>query len=338
MIALDEWKGRPAAAMVVDGRLSDLIVDPPAEIVRPGTVYLAVTDRPVKGQGGIFVRLPQGGTGFLRAKDGVKPGQPVLVQVTGYGEPGKATPLTSKLLLKGRFAILTPGAPGLNISRRIKDEEVRLSLHDAVSGIDLGGGGAILRSNTIEAEPEDVAAELEELATLGANLLSEGGGRDPALLLDGPNAHELALRDWPSVGDCDDTPGSFARHGIDEMVDGVSRAQVQLDGGATAWIEPTRALVAVDVNTGGDTSAAAGLKANVALTRDLPRQLRCRGLGGQITIDFAPMPKRDRRQIEQIMRSAFRGDETETAMVGWTPLGHYELQRKRDRFHWTEPG
>ena len=96
-------------------------------------------------------------------------------------------------------------------------------------------------------------------------------------------------------------------------------------------IEPTRALVAVDIDTGGDTSPAAGLKANIAAMRALPRALRVRGLGGQVTIDAAPMPKRDRRQVETVLKSALRDDRIETAIVGWTPLGHLELQRKRDR-------
>ena len=94
---------------------------------------------------------------------------------------------------------------------------------------------------------------------------------------------------------------------------------------------PTRALVAVDINTGGDTSPAAGLKANLAAAKELPRQLRLRGLGGQIVLDLAPMGKKERRGFESTLRAALRRDTTETALVGWTPLGHYELQRKRDR-------
>ena len=96
-------------------------------------------------------------------------------------------------------------------------------------------------------------------------------------------------------------------------------------------IEPTRALIAIDVNTGPDTSPAASLKANIAAARDLPRQLRLRGLGGQIVIDFAPMPKKDRAALEQQLRSAFKGEAAETSLAGWTPLGNFELQRKRDR-------
>ena len=97
------------------------------------------------------------------------------------------------------------------------------------------------------------------------------------------------------------------------------------------FIEATRALVAVDVNTGGDFSFAAGLKANLAAARDLPRQLRLRGLGGQVVIDFAPVGKKDRLSIEQVLTRALRADAIDTNIVGWTPLGHLELQRKRER-------
>ena len=101
--------------------------------------------------------------------------------------------------------------------------------------------------------------------------------------------------------------------------------------GASLWIEPTRACVTVDVNTGPDTSPAAGLKANIAAARELPRQLRLRGLGGQVVVDFAPMPKRDRQILDQALRAAFKGEAAETNLAGFTALGLYEMVRKRDR-------
>ncbi len=67
------------------------------------------------------------------------------------------------------------------------------------------------------------------------------------------------------------------------------------------------------------------------LAKALPRALRVRGLGGQIVLDLAPMPKKDRRSFETALRQSFRTDDVETALVGWTPLGHFELQRKRAR-------
>jgi ribonuclease G len=68
----------------------------------------------------------------------------------------------------------------------------------------------------------------------------------------------------------------------------------------------------------------------------LPRELRLRGLGGQIVLDLAPMPKKDRRGFESALKAALRNDSIETVFVGWTPLGHVELQRKRARLPLVE--
>ena len=85
------------------------------------------------------------------------------------------------------------------------------------------------------------------------------------------------------------------------------------------------------MNTGADGSLAAGLKANIAMARDLPRQLRLRGIGGQIVIDPAPMPKKDRKLLDSVLKAAFRNDDVQTHILGWTALGLIELQRARSR-------
>jgi Rne/Rng family ribonuclease len=97
------------------------------------------------------------------------------------------------------------------------------------------------------------------------------------------------------------------------------------------FVEQTRAMATVDINTGADLSPAAALKVNLAAVQDLPRQLRLRGYSGQIAIDFAPMTKRDRKPIEAALRAALRTCSVATEFVGWTPLGHGELKRKRER-------
>ncbi|MCB1354986.1 MAG: ribonuclease E/G [Maritimibacter sp.] len=331
VIALDEIAGRRAAARLVDGRLDDLLIDPADDAPRPGAILRAICDRPVKGQGGMFVRLPDG-SGFLRGARGLKPGQAVLVQVTGWAEDGKAVPVTERVLFKSRYAIVTPGAPGVNVSRRIRDEEARVRLKEIAAEV-LGDEavGLILRSEAAEGSDEAVAGDIAAMRDLAGAVLGDAEGREPELLVEGPDAHELAWRDWPAPDLLADASGSFAAHGIDALIDALRGPRVGLAGGAVAYVEPTRALVAVDVNTGPDSSPAAGLKANIALARDLPRQLRCRGLGGQIVVDFAPMPKKDRATLEQVLRAAFKTDAIETALAGWTPLGLYELQRKRER-------
>ena len=162
---------------------------------------------------------------------------------------------------------------------------------------------------------------------------------EPEVLLDGPGPHDTAWRDWgdPAPDEVADGPKAIEEHNIPELIEACLAPKVALaNTGGAMFIEPTRALVAVDVNTGADTAPAASLKANIAAARDLPRQLRLRGLGGMITVDFAPMPKRDRAALEQQLRAAFRRDTTETSLAGWTPLGNYELQRKRDRMTLTE--
>ena len=125
VVALDILRGRPAAALIVDGVLEDFLIDPADDAPVPGAIYRGIVDRPMKGQGGVFVKLPDGAMGFLRQVSGLAPGQPVLVQVSGAAEPGKAVPVSMRLLFKSRYAILTPEAPGLNVSRRIRDEAVR---------------------------------------------------------------------------------------------------------------------------------------------------------------------------------------------------------------------
>ncbi|WP_298567663.1 ribonuclease E/G [uncultured Aliiroseovarius sp.] len=332
VIALDHYKGRMAAALVVDGQLEDLLIEPPEGLVLPGATYRAICDRPLKGQGGMMLRLPDGETGFLRQGKGLKPGQPILVQVTGFAEDGKAVPVTQKLLFKSRFAIVTPDAPGLNVSRSIRDDDERVRLleiaHEVMEGAD---EGLILRSVATTGTDDEIADDIAQMLDLARVVRGDGDGQNPELLFDGADAHLHAWREWPKPDQLDSAEGSFDRHGIVDMIQEARRARVALSGGASAFVEPTRALVAVDVNTGGDTSPAAGLKANIAAARALPRALRCRGLGGQIVVDFAPSPKKDRRQIEQVLRTAFRADGIETSLVGWTTLGHFELQRKRER-------
>ncbi|PIE16983.1 MAG: ribonuclease G [Rhodobacterales bacterium] len=337
LVALDHINGAAAAALMVDGKLQDLLLSPAdASLPIPGAIYRAVADRPLKGQGGMMLRLPDGQTGFLRQARGLAPGQELLVQITGFAEEGKAIPLTHKVLFKSRYAIVTPDAPGLNISRTIRDEDERDRLLEiAHIAMDGAGFGMILRSSCAGVEAEEIEDDAIAMRN-AAEAVLEDTGSGPALLLEGPDPHHLGWRDWPQPDLVSSADGAFEDHGVWDAIEALRSPQVTLGGGASIFVEPTRALVAVDVNTGGDTSPAAGLKANLACARELPRQLRLRGLGGQITIDLAPMAKKDRKQFETALRSAFRADHIDTTLVGFTPLGHYELQRKRERLALAE--
>ncbi|MFN3954279.1 MAG: ribonuclease E/G [Pararhodobacter sp.] len=332
VIVLGAIAGRDLAARMLDGQLDDLALSPPG--LGPGAILRGVVGRPVKGLGGVFVDLPDGARGFLRQPKGLAPGQRVLVQIAGLAEPGKALPLSLRLMFKSRHAIITPDAPGRNISRQIADEDLRAAL-EGVAAQGMEGAdpalGLILRSACAEVDPRVVAEDVQQMRALTEAVLADTAG-PPELLLDAPGPHELAWRDWPTPDVLDDAADALDQHGVLAQIDGLLRSEVALPGGAGMVIEPTRALVAVDVNTGADTSPAAGLKACLAAARELPRQLRLRGLGGQVVVDFAPCPKKDRHVLEQALRKAFRSEGASAiTLAGWTPLGNFELQRRRDR-------
>ena len=332
MIVLDHVGGQEAAALLVDGRLNDLLIDDPSA-PRPGAIFRAICDRPLKGQGGMMLRLPEG-SAFLRQAKGLRPGQPMLVQVTGVTEPGKAVPVTDRVLFKSRYAIVTPGAPGINVSRQIVEEDERDRLLEIAHEAFESSHGLILRSACEGAEAAEIAEDIAEMLALANAVMADAEGADPEALTEGDGPHVLAWRDWVADTVVTDA-GGFEREGVLEQIGALAGAEVPL-GEGMMFVEPTRALVAVDVNTGPDTSPAAALKANIAAARDLPRQMRLRGLGGQIVIDFAPVPKKDRAVLDQVIRAAFRPEGADVNLAGWTTLGLYEITRRRDRLPLAE--
>ncbi|MEO1551273.1 MAG: ribonuclease E/G [Pseudomonadota bacterium] len=327
----DLGQGRMAAALMVDGVLQDLLIDSPEETgPQPGAIYRAKVDRPVKGLGGMFVQLGQGVTGFLRESKGLAPGSTHLVQVVTHADGRKAAPVTLRLLFKGRAGLITPGREGRNISRSLQDEGVRDRLAEIAHSIELPPGcGMILRSAAAHLEASEIRDELEDLAALAQSVLQDTDG-PPALLVDAPDAAALAWREWSDPPPDQIEEGAFDRFGVWEAW-AAAKAPVPLPSGGSVVVEPTTALVAIDINSGGDTSPAAGLKATFEGIREMPRLLRLRGLGGQIVIDPAPFPKKDRPRIETALQQALRRCPVETTLVGWTPLGHIELTRKRER-------
>ncbi|MEM7497693.1 MAG: ribonuclease E/G [Pseudomonadota bacterium] len=379
--------GAGAAALLVDGTLEDYLEDAPSgdPTPPPGEILPARILRSGGKGAGAFVTLGETGQGFLRDGAGFKEGRRLLVQVAGYAEPGKAPPVTRRLTIKHLLLIHTPGAPGLNVSRQIRDAAERERLEEALRmaaepffsasgapagedspaarrharmaryGAMLEEGGIIVRSAaegaSADALQDALQSVLERRAVLEDAL--EAGTLPPSA----ESATTIALREWslpppaailvaagmkdaidavalqgPLADRRRDEEGDpFDRLGVWDALDTLAAPRAPLPSGGSLVIEPTTALVAVDVNTGGDFSPAAGLKANIEAARALPRQLRLRGLGGQIAIDFAPMAKKDRRAVESALKAAIKRDPVETTAHGFTTMGLFELQRKRER-------
>ena len=336
-IAIDRVGDRSIAALVVDGALEDLLVDPlAASDAVPGAIFVAIAERPLKPLGGTVVRLGGSQKGFLRGGQPVEPGKPILVEVSGFPEPGKLPPVRSKPAIKGRYAVATPGVPGINVSRSIEFRDVRDELSKMAEAAAAGapdGTGFILRSACLEASVDQINGELEALAETARKLACGLKETAPRVLMKAPTAEAAARREWQcrDPRELDDRPGSFERHGVWELVELVRDPEVRLPGGGRMHIEETKALVAVDVDSGASVSRQAGRTANLDAAGALLRELRLRGLGGQVVVDFAPMAKSSRPAVREALASGLGPDRREVDFGGWTPQGNFELRRKRDR-------
>ena len=316
------------AALLVDGKLEDVLVEDLSRLPL-GTILRAVVDRPVKGIGGVMLRLPNG-TGFLKKAKGLAPGQTITVQTSGFAEAGKADPVNQRFIFKSRYAIVTPDQPGLNVSRKIRSDDLRDNLTMlAKSEMEGSNMGLIIRSSAALADMEDVVEDIQAMRA-SAEAISAEVGFEPEVLLEGDDPHVQAWREWSDVTNILTGSEDLEASGALDQIEAAQGSWVALGVGGM-FVEQTRAMTTVDINTGADLSPAAALKVNLAAVQDLPRQLRLRGYSGQVAIDFAPMTKRDRKPIEVALRAALRTCPIATEFVGWTPLGHGELKRKRER-------
>ena len=340
IVVLDEVNSKPAAALLVNGQIHDLLIEADNNLPKPEAIYRGRTTLPMKGQNGIILDIGNGQKAFLRNAKGIPQGTQMTVQVATHAEIGKATPVVNKLIFKSRYCIVTPDAPGLNIARSIKDDEERDRLLEIVHEVSTNRSneyGLIIRSSAMDIDADAISDDIKTMYDLADNVMSQTSG-DPALIMPAPTAEMKAWRDWvnPDPDEVIKETNSFETMGIWDHIEKLKHSKSKLPNGASMIIEPTSAFVAVDVNTGNDFSLSAGLKANLAVAKELPNQLSLRGLGGQIIIDFAPSPKKDRKLIETAVNSSFRKGKIDTVVVGWTTLGNFELQRKRERIPLSE--
>ncbi|MGF1660050.1 MAG: ribonuclease E/G [Rubrimonas sp.] len=330
-------EGAVAAALLVDGRLEDLLIDPPEAdpLPRPEALHWARVERLVAVAGAAFARLGDGTTGWLRAPQ-ARPGDMLCVQVARWPDPGKAPPLNERPVWKGRYALLTPGAPGANVARGIRGHAERARLQ-ALADAGLAGApddlGLVIRTAAANADDAAIEGEIAELRAMFDADRAAMTGTAPKLLRPAPDAAARALRDWadPEPDAVEEGEDAFERLGVWDAIADLRRARVDLPGGGWMSVEATAAMIAVDVNTGEDFSKGAAQRVNLAACAELPRQLRLRGLGGVALIDFAPLPKGARQGVENALKRAFAEDPVDTTLAGWTPLGNFELTRKRER-------
>src|SRR5262245_11767650 len=318
-----------------------------------GNIYKGVVDNVLPGLEAAFVDIGLDKNGFLhvdeivlpgvetakrgrgkesgpRITDLLKPGQEIVVQVVKDPLKTKGARLSMELTIAGRYMVYAPTGEGVGVSRRLDDKE-RDRLRKEAKQLDLGGGGAIIRTAAQGATREDFERELQYLFKLNDVLQKRvEESKAPALvfqeadlavrvvrdiasenferaILDDPKQHHRLLsffsRTAPELvervelWEDADTP-LFDAYGVDPVIEGMLSRRVDLPSGGYLMIDYAEALTAIDINTGSFTGKGKQArledtitKTNLEAAEEVDNQLRLRDIGGIIVIDFIDMAR-----------------------------------------------
>jgi ribonuclease G len=308
---------------------------------------------------------------FPPIQDVVQKGQEILVQVTKEPIGTKGPRLTAQVSLPGRFLVYMPHSSHVGVSRKIDDRGERGRLRKLAKQIlppDSGGmivrtvGEELtqdtfkkefkrLREQWLEIDAKAKESPAPSLVRREAKLIS-GLIRDlfsakfDAITIEGKDTHQEVVQYVRSV-DPDllgrvklysgDEP-LFDAMGVQDEIQRAFRRRVGLPSGGYIIIEPTEALVSIDVNTGRFTGKKKKdpehtiLKTNLDAAKEIARQLRLRDIGGIIVCDFIDMDSQENRErVLHELRSHLGRDRARTKAFAVSELGLVEMTRQRVR-------
>ena len=302
-------------------------------------------------------------------QDELKRGQTKLVQVIKEPISTKGPRVTAQISLPGRFLVYMPYASKVGVSRKIENREQRAKLREMVSRlVPKDEGGWIIRTVADDLTEESCQREIDHLVGLWKKIvrksksvrapalvqretsLTRGIVRDlfsdkvDGLLVDSKqlyNEIEQYLRQIdPSLLERvklyqQETP-LFDEYDIETEIRGLFSQRVDLPTGGYIIIQPTEALVSIDVNTGRYTGKkdpeSTILRTNVEAAREVARQLRLRDIGGIIVVDFIDMETRGNRdKVLHELRTYLGRDRARTKAYAVSELGLIEMTRQRVR-------
>jgi ribonuclease G len=336
-----------------DYRVAELYLERRGQRSIVGNVYKGKVDNVLPGLEAAFVDIGLDKNGFLhvdeivlpgvdtprrgRGKEGgkkisdlLKPGQEILVQVVKDPLKTKGARLSMELTIAGRYMVYAPTGEGIGVSKRLDDKE-RDRLRREVRGLDLGGGGAIVRTAAQGAKRADFERELLYLhklhevlqkraaeATAPAMVFQEAdlsvrvvrdifsADFERALVDDAKQHRRLTSffsRTGPELVDQielyrDDKTTLFEKFGVEEVIEGLMERRVDLPSGGYLMIDYAEALTVIDVNSGSFIGRGKGarledtiLKTNLEAAEAVVNELRLRDIGGIIVIDFIDMAR-----------------------------------------------
>ncbi len=297
--------------------------------------------------------------------------QVVLVQVVKEERGTKGAALTTYISLPGRYCVLMPNTPrGGGISRKITNAQDRKRLKSLLEELSIPEGMAvILRTAGMERSKAEIKRDYEYLIKLWDEIRELTlQSTAPALIYEEADLIRRAIRDlytrdieevfvegeegYRTAKDFmkrimpsharrvqpykDGGLPMFHRFQVESQIDGIHSPVVQLKSGGYIVINPTEALVAIDVNSGRSTRERnieeTALRTNLEAAEEVARQLRLRDLAGLIVIDFIDMDEyRNQTQVERRFKEAMKNDRARVQIGRISPFGLLELSRQRLR-------
>ncbi|MDN6318318.1 MAG: ribonuclease E [Marinobacter sp.] len=316
-----------------------------------------------------FKKSPGQIEGKVNIKEVVAEGQEVIVQVDKEERGNKGAALTTFISLAGRYLVLMPNNPRAGgISRRIEGEE-RAQLKEAMNSVQVPKSmGIIVRTAGIGRTTEELQWDLDYLVQFWEAITQAAGERKaPFLIHQESNVIIRAVRDYlrQDIGEVlidsesvyedvlnfvravmptfenkiklykDEIP-LFSRYQIEGQIETAFQRDVKLPSGGSIVIDPTEALVSIDINssraTKGQDIEETAFQTNLEAAEEIARQLRLRDMGGLIVIDFIDMtPARHQREVEQKMREALEIDRARVQVGKISRFGLLEMSRQRLR-------
>ena len=320
-----------------------------------------------------FQRSPKSGgkagEGRVQINEVLREGQELVVQVDKEERGNKGAALTTFISLAGRYLVLMPNNPRAGgVSRRIEGDD-RSEIRDAMAVLDIPEGmGLIVRTAGVGKSPEELQWDLNYLLQLWAAIETASQERKaPFLVYQESNVIIRAIRDYlrndiaeiliddeevykkahdfimlvmpnhlQKIKHYTDNIPLFSRYQIETQIESAFHREVRLPSGGSIVIDPTEALVSIDINsaraTKGSDIEETALNTNLEAADEVARQMRLRDIGGLIVIDFIDMMQsRNQRAVENRLKDALKSDRARVQMGRISRFGLLEMSRQRLR-------
>jgi ribonuclease E len=294
-------------------------------------------------------------------------GLEILVQVIREEKAAKGALLTMNISLPGRFLVLLPHQDLAGISRKIEDEKQRKRLRDIIEQLKPPENmGIIVRTAGMDKTKAELSRDMTYLIRLWKSIEEQFSKAScPSSIYKEGDIIIRTIRDYLNTDtteiliDDDETLGRaalfmktvmprqkgiikpykqnkplFTKYELEQQIEGIFNKKVKLKSGGTIIIEPTEAMVVIDVNSGqstlGKSIEETAFETNREAAAEIARQLILRDLGGLIVIDFIDMRSKENiRGVEKAMRDGLKNDRAHLVIGKISKLGILELSRER---------